>query len=181
VQDFRGRPPLRHARQLVLGGGAVEAAGGHDGDAEVTRDALDLRHHAAGLDREEQAHRLAALAVQAEADHLRREGPRQLRRARPAMRLAYDEFVVADVLERDVPGASRPVQHLAQVLAVAVGLGEAVGPDQPVEDLAAGQRQVVLVLAEDFAHLLEQGEALGLWLPGRVTPDSGAARCPRRR
>src|SRR5512132_265261 len=89
----------------------------------------------------------------------------------PRRRLPYFESIVPDRRPRHPLGPPRPVEHLAQPgirpPVLARTLGVPVRANQPVEDLADRQRQVVGVLRQHLLDLPEEQPVLGARLPRR--------------
>ena len=91
----------------------------------------------------------------------------------PRRRRPHVDAIVADRIEPHEAGAAGSVQHLAKTVVRLLGLVVSVGADQPVEDLADRQRQVLAVLVEHGVDLLEQRQALGARPPRRKTTGAG--------
>ena len=100
----------------------------------------ELRRHAGRLAHDDEATLLPALAI--EAQFLRRLPHRIEERVDTGkgVRCMADKAVVANMVHRDAPGPAGAVQELAEALVAALGLLVSEPGDEPVKDLARGER-----------------------------------------
>ena len=128
--------------------------------------------HAAGFANHDQPGLLSKGAIEPELSGLIPYGFEEFFGGCPARRRDDRAAIVTDDVHGNAPGTASTIEMFAKSLIGLLGLLIGIGPDQPVKNLAQGERQMINILGQDEIDLGEQLFGRSSRSPRRKTADS---------